>query len=103
MQYFYEIENIDMHNRIPDFTLKLNSKEKTVYSVAILNITKRNIYSSEIAISPGMNYFIKMDNKTNETIVKIMNSSLININEDSIYYISFYSDNCNINVNGTSY
>ena len=103
MQYFYEIENIDMHNHIPDFTLKLNSKEKTVYSVAILNITKRNIYSSEIAISPGMNYFITMDNKTNETIVKIMNSSLININEDSIYYISFYSDNCNINVNGTSY
>ena len=72
MQYFYEIENIDMHNHIPDFTLKLNSKEKTVYSVAILNITKRNIYSSEIAISPGMNYFIKMDNKTNETKIIVL-------------------------------
>ena len=47
-----------------------------------------------------MNYNIKIDsNHSNDTIVKIMNSNQNNIYDDHIYYLSFYSDNCSIEVN----
>ena len=89
---FYEITN--NYDSKPDFILKLNSKEKSVYSVAVANITKSDNDSLEITITPGINYLIKIDNnKANDTIVKIMNLSQIGINKNSIYYINFYSDN----------
>ena len=47
-----------------------------------------------------MDYIIKIDyNQSNDNIIKIMNYYQDSIDEDSIYYINFYSDSCNFEVN----
>lgn len=98
-KYFYEVDN--SYKSKPDIGLQINAKEKSIYSASVSNIEKNERNNvSEIFINPGMDYIIKIDyNQSNDNIIKIMNYYQDSIDEDSIYYINFYSDSCNFEVN----
>ena len=86
---FYEIES----ETEKDYLLKINANKNSFYSISI-NI-ENLLEDEELSLMPQMNYLFKLDKNSNEKSINFFYN--IDKNFIGLYYLQFFSLNCDIN------